>query len=362
MQGCKNGVVQKIKKVSPYCVSDHCMIHRKAFVVKKLNHDKNQRSELDIVFSDIIKVVNFNLSHSKKHRMFSELCKNIEANQLRLLYHAEVRWLSRRKVLNCVFQLRNELSAFLTQERHPMSANFEDIYLLAKLSYLSAIFGSTNQLNLSIQGKGCNIFEVSSKIQAFKSKLKLWQSNVKKCNFSDFESLNNFIKISNWENNNPNIEAKVISLVHEHLNLLQQNFEAYFPDNDYLKLNSLLWIVQPFTNEEFDRGHLNNELIELRLDLVQKAEFKSFKNYNEFWVSLFEVLEYQNFAQKAISVLIRMPTTYLCEQGFSALVEIKSNKRNAIKDVDTLMRGALETRLLPCFSQLADKIQQQRSH
>ena len=140
MQGCKIGVVQKIKKVSPDCVSDHCMIHREALVVKKLKQDKNQRSELDIVLSDVIKVVNFVCSHSKKHRMFSELCKNMEANQLRLLYHAEVRWLSKGKVLNRVFQLRNELSAFLTQERHPMSANFEDIYWLAKLSYLSAVF------------------------------------------------------------------------------------------------------------------------------------------------------------------------------------------------------------------------------
>ena len=216
------------------------MIHREALVVKKLNHDNNQRSELEIVLSDIVKVVNFVRSHSKKHRMFSELCKNMEANQLRLLYHAEVRWLSRGKVLKRIFQLPNELSTFLTQERHPMSANFEDIYWLAKLSYLSALLESTNQLNLSIQGKRCDIFEVSSKIQAFKLKLKLWQSNVKNCNFSDFESLNNFIKISDWENKNSNIEAKIKSLVHEHLNLLQQNFEAYFPIDNYLNLNSLL--------------------------------------------------------------------------------------------------------------------------
>ena len=52
-------------------------------------------------------------------------------------------------------------------------------------------------------------------------------------------------------------------------------------------------------------------------------------------------------------------TAYLCEQGFSTLVEIKSKKRNAIKDVDALMRGPLETR--PRFSQLADEIQQKRS-
>ena len=105
-----------------------------------------------------------------------------------------------------------------------------------------------------------------SKIQAFKSKLKLWQSNVTKYNFSDFESLNNFIKISNWENKNPNIEAKVKSFVYECFNELQQNFEAYFPDDDYLNLNSLLWIVQLFTNEEFDLEHLTNEL---QSDLVQ---------------------------------------------------------------------------------------------
>ena len=53
---------------------------------------------------------------------------------------------------------------------------------------------------------------------------------------------------------------------------------------------------------------------------------------------------------------------YLCEQKFSVLVEIKPKKRNLIKDVDTLVRGALETRLLPRFSQLADEIQRQRPH
>ena len=120
-----------------------------------------------------------------------------------------------------------------------MTANFEDIFWLTKLSYLTAVFESTNQLNLLVQGKGCDIFEVHNRIQAFKSKLKLWQSNVTKYNFSDFESLNNFIKISNWENKNPNIIAKVKSLVHECLNEVQQNFGAYFPDDNYLNLNFL---------------------------------------------------------------------------------------------------------------------------
>ena len=134
MQDCTNGIIQKIKKVSPDCVSNHCMIHLEALVVKKLKHDKNQRSELEIVLSIMKKVVNFVSSHSKKQRMFSELCKDMEANELMLLYHSEERWLSRGKVLKQVFQLRDELSTFLTQERHQMAANFEDIFWLTKLS------------------------------------------------------------------------------------------------------------------------------------------------------------------------------------------------------------------------------------
>ena len=119
--------------------------------------------------------------------MFSELCKDMQPNELKLLYHAEIRWLSRGKVLKqSVFQLRNKLSGFLSQERHPMAANFKDIFWLTKLSYLTAVFESTNQLNLSMQGKGCDIFEVSNKIQAFKSNLKLCKSNETKSIFFRF--------------------------------------------------------------------------------------------------------------------------------------------------------------------------------
>ena len=86
------------------------------------------------------------------------------------------------------------------------------------------------------------------------------------------------------------------------------------------------------------------------------------KTTMNFGVSLLEVHEYRNLAQKAIFILVHMPTTYFGEQGFSAVVEIESNKRNSIKDVDMLMRGALEARLLPRFSPIADEIQQERSH
>ena len=57
-----------------------------------------------------------------------------------------------------------------------------------------------------------------------------------------------------------------------------------------------------------------------------------------------------------------MPTTYLCESGFSCLCEIKSRKRNSITHIDPLMRGAIETKIIPRFEMLVDDMQQQKSH
>ena len=51
------------------------MIHQEDLIVKKLNHDKNQRFELEIVLSEIIKVVNFVHSYSKKQNVFRTLQK-----------------------------------------------------------------------------------------------------------------------------------------------------------------------------------------------------------------------------------------------------------------------------------------------
>jgi len=72
------------------------------------------------------------------------------------------------------------------------------------------------------------VFEVASKIQAFEQKLKLWQSNESKGEFSHFNYLKNFIQTSNWGIENTSLEAKIKSTVNEHLHALQQNFEIYF--------------------------------------------------------------------------------------------------------------------------------------
>ena len=55
---------------------------------------------------------------------------------------------------------------------------------------------------------------------------------------------------------------------------------------------------------------------------------------------------------KALEVLVMMLTTYLSEQGFSPLIELKTKKRNALLDMDSVMRGALEKEIEPRFENL----------
>ncbi|XP_069162850.1 zinc finger MYM-type protein 6-like [Procambarus clarkii] len=152
MVGAINGVVKKIQAVSPNCIAIHCVIHREALVAKRLNETRNakEKSDFELLLDDV-KMVNYICAHAKKHRMFRELCKDMEANFTKLLLHTEVRWLSRGKVLNRVFALREQLGAFLTEEANPMAVTCQDVLWLAKLSYMASIFDHLNKLNISQQ-------------------------------------------------------------------------------------------------------------------------------------------------------------------------------------------------------------------
>ena len=85
------------------------------------------------MLKDIIKVVNFVKSSALNSRMFSKLCENIEAIHCRLLFHSEVRWLSRDKVLERVFELRKELQVFLTSKTSAHEEFFSNLHCQAHL-------------------------------------------------------------------------------------------------------------------------------------------------------------------------------------------------------------------------------------
>ena len=75
MQGKTNGVVSKIKDVSPDCISIHCVIHREALIAKKLKETVNNESSavFQSFLGDVISMVNYIRGCAKKHWMFMKL-------------------------------------------------------------------------------------------------------------------------------------------------------------------------------------------------------------------------------------------------------------------------------------------------
>lgn len=98
-------------------MASHCMLHQQALASKDMEPD------LYSVLNTAVTAVNFVKSRALQLRLFGQLCREMDAGHDALLYHSEVRWLSRGKVLQRVFELRSEMSEFM-REAKPDIAEF----------------------------------------------------------------------------------------------------------------------------------------------------------------------------------------------------------------------------------------------
>jgi hypothetical protein len=81
------------------------------------------------------------------------------------------------------------------------------------------------------------------------------------------------------------------------------------------------------TNDE------KNEFIDMCSSSTIRILFNSQKsNMDSFWLNL--ASEYPYISQKVILLLLPFSTSYLCEQTFSALNNIKTSSRNRLKNVE----------------------------
>ncbi|GAA6095268.1 protein ZBED8 [Tachysurus ichikawai] len=141
-----------------------------------------------------------------------------------------------------------------------------------------------------------------------------------------------------------------------HLDELVKSLDGYFPTRESYPA----WVRQPFTfsvettdvNDEY-----LEEIIEIQQSQVRQQLFKT-TTLSTFWCQ--QMVTYPVIAKKALEIFIPFVTTYLCEQSFSRMLDIKTKKRNRLcceKD----MRVAL-AKVKPCISELVSERQQQKSH
>jgi zinc finger BED domain-containing protein 5/7/8/9 len=102
---------------------------------------------------------------------------------------------------------------------------------------------------------------------------------------------------------------------------------------------------------------MKDDFIELQTNNRIQMEFSKMK-LEDFWCAQLE--PFPQLARRALQILVPFATTYLCEVGFSTLLNIKTKARNRLNASDD-MRVALSAKE-PRFENIIESKQQQRSH
>jgi len=154
MLGRKSGFQAYVKNVAANATFVHSFIHRFALCTKVLP------SELMSCLNKITKIVNFIKTSALNSRLFASLCEDVCSEHKCLLFHTEVRWLSRGNMTRRVFELRHELFTFFKENNHEFKDDLENDEFISRLAYLSDIFQAFNLINRSFQGSNSNIADL----------------------------------------------------------------------------------------------------------------------------------------------------------------------------------------------------------
>uniref|UniRef100_A0A8C5NEZ3 DUF4371 domain-containing protein n=1 Tax=Gouania willdenowi TaxID=441366 RepID=A0A8C5NEZ3_GOUWI len=286
MAGLKSGLNALVRDVAPEVIWTHCMF-----------------AELSDVMDLVVKVVNIVKKSALQTRLLSNLCAAEGEEHTGLLYHSEVRWLSRGTVLACVLELRMSIREFLLlQKRTELAALFSDNAWITKLAYLADIFAELNKLNSSMQGRNTLAFQLYDRMEGFVKKMKKWKERVGEGTFSMFPSVD---ELGDSAVLSPPITHAILA----HLEALHGQFRSYFSEADSWRRDKT-WIQFPFRDNAADGARLTvteeDQLIELSTDSTFRNIYET-KSLTQFWISCQKV--FPQLAAKAMMSLLPFATT-----------------------------------------------------
>ncbi|KAJ8031811.1 General transcription factor II-I repeat domain-containing protein 2B [Holothuria leucospilota] len=349
MVGARKGAVSllenemKDRGLNRELVKLHCIIHQEALCAKS--------ATLNNVMNVVVKTVNFIRSKGLNHRQFQELLRETEGAYGDLLYHCEVRWLSRGDVLERVYHLRNEIAEFM-ELKGMESPEFSDAEWITQLAFLVDITKHLCRLNVQLQGRKQLMNVIYSHIVAFETKLGLWESHLQQGNFAHFPNL---------VEQNPQDTTAFVEVVAE----LKKQFSKRFSDMRS-KCESFKLFATPFDI------HVDASPAEIQMELIELQSNDSLRSKNNAdGVSLLDfyrryLMENNTFPHivaHAKRVACMFGSTYVCEQFFLKLKYIKSRLRSRITDshLEGVLRLATSS-INPKIGDLARDMQNQSSH
>ena len=110
MMGHRSGFTALVKQRAPQVSTSHCFLHRHALATRTLP------IVFKVVLDTAVRVVNFRRrGSSMNHRLFKACFNELGTEHQVLLFHTEVRWLSRGRVLARVSEQHGEISNIPTR-------------------------------------------------------------------------------------------------------------------------------------------------------------------------------------------------------------------------------------------------------
>ena len=124
------------------------------------------------------------------------------------------------------------------------------------------------------------------------------------------------------------VDENVLSDMENHLTSLKSKFDSIFPAEKVVPSS----VQNPFlVNINELEEKLQKEILDLKASGAAEMMLAT-SNLTEFWLSQTEA--FRNLSRIALNLLLLFSTTYLCEQGFSMLMHMKTKERNRLKSVD----------------------------
>uniref|UniRef100_A0A286XD40 Uncharacterized protein n=1 Tax=Cavia porcellus TaxID=10141 RepID=A0A286XD40_CAVPO len=389
MVGTTSGFIQFfVKEAKHPVIQFHCIIHQEALYGRESN------KKLDDILKDISKMVNYIKVHALKFEQFQALLAEVHAQYNALLVYNNNVWrLSRGRVLETFVACLDEIRLFMN-EKGQEYPQLTDTAWLNNLMFFTDFTLHFNVLNKKLQSVGKTADRMFCDIKTFEKKLQVFERDLESGQLKYFPNLKMHLENCTLTDNATNYQEiyKEFSSI---VAAARENFSNRFlqfhkmettlcfltsPDKarfEELDLSCLHWL---------DCGNLEMELLEFQesciwknkfydlratLEKLEKTECEgmtqdsavgSFENeILKVWNSLPDT--FKSMKALGIAFLTLFGSSYACEQLFSALNFIKSDRRNRLTDDLSAAYVALKlTKYEPRFEKLSACIQQQRSH
>lgn len=316
--GLSTLVCNKVSEEGGKAIKLHCIIHQEVLCAKHLKYDH--------VMKPVIKAINYIRSKALCHRQFQQFLLDIQAEYGDVIYHNDVRWLSRGSALQRFYSLREEIGQFLAKKGQPMPELSDPVWL-ADLGFLVDITRHLNALNTSLQGQNAMVSQLYSHIKAFRTKLLLFQKHLSQAqpNTTHFPSLQEIM--TSFPQNS--ISAQMRRYATD-ISSLVEEFQQRFRDFAAIEKDITLFSSPFSVNPDDAPDHLQLELIELQCDAECRSRHQQLPLvtfYHQLDQGRFQ--EIRTFAKKMLSLF---GSTYLCEKTFSVMNITKSRVRTRLSD------------------------------